>query len=322
MDEYEKAAWLAVAEKYNLKQLAYGNGKSYQFPPHWSNGWIAEMRPAPGLFVSSAWFTPNQKITHTVNVSKPCMWIFCVDCGEVIYSQQGKPARCLTPMNHVIINPQKQFRFTFPKDIHACFTSVLVFDDFIQSFLQAREEKTRMGITDAMDWESENYNTPNTMLILEQIRWGVRNMDMPLLGFEGMVLHLLASIARNAPEVPKRRSHRRNYVTWENEQKVFHVKTEMDQDILNVPPVSELAKRAGMSESKFRLSFKNIYGIPLYHYIQREIMKRAMQFLSEDHLSIRDIAERCGYQNAAKFAAAFKKIHGITPREFRKAFNL
>jgi AraC-like DNA-binding protein len=39
--------------------------------------------------------------------------------------------------------------------------------------------------------------------------------------------------------------------------------------------------------------------ILIYHYIRLETMKRAMQFLSADHLSIRDIAERCGYKNAA-----------------------
>ncbi|MCS4478041.1 helix-turn-helix domain-containing protein [Clostridium botulinum] len=51
-------------------------------------------------------------------------------------------------------------------------------------------------------------------------------------------------------------------------------------------------------------------------------MKRAMQLLSADHLSIRNISELCGYKNPAKFAAAFKNIHGITPSDFRKSFNL
>ncbi|MCS4463649.1 hypothetical protein JTT01_03285 [Clostridium botulinum] len=51
-----------------------------------------------------------------------------------------------------------------------------------------------------------------------------------------------------------------------------------------------------MSESKLRQSFKNHYGIPLYRYIRIETMKRAMQLLSADHLSIRNISELCGYK--------------------------
>ncbi|MDF2888546.1 MAG: AraC family transcriptional regulator [Lacrimispora sp.] len=51
-------------------------------------------------------------------------------------------------------------------------------------------------------------------------------------------------------------------------------------------------------------------------------MKRAMQLLSSDYLSIQHIAELCGYKNASKFTAEFQEIHGITPSQFRKTFNL
>ncbi|QIB70481.1 helix-turn-helix transcriptional regulator [Aminipila butyrica] len=322
MNQYQTASWGAMAKKYNLNQRTYGQGTGYDFPPHWSNGWIVESCPAEGLFVSSAWFTPEKKIVHTVDIKKPCLWIFCIDCGDLIYSQQGKSAVTFTPITHVLINPQRPFHLTFPSGIHTCFTSVLVFDDFLQPFLQSKTTPPKISIEDAKSWETEHYNTPNTMLILEQIRWALRNADMPLLAYEGMVLHLLCSIARNYPAVPDRRSNRRNYVTWENEQKIYAVKLKIDENILQVPPMEELVKTAGMSESKLRLSFKNTYQIPLYDYIRREKMKRAMQLLSADHLSIRDISERCGYKNAAKFSAAFQDVHGMTPSEFRKAFNL
>ena len=322
MNEYQAASWGAMAKKYNLKQNTYGPGTGYYFPPHWSNGWIVEACPAEGLFVSSAWFTPDKNMVHAIDVQKPCLLIFCIDCGNITYSQQGRAASVFTPMTHVLVNPQRPFHLTFPKGVHTCFTSVLVFDDFLQPFLHTRKDSPKISIEDTKAWETEHYNTPNTMLIMEQIRWAIRNADMPLLAFEGMVLHLLCSIARNYPVTPERRSSRRNYVTWENEQKVYSVKLKIDENILQVPPMEELTKIAGMSESKLRLSFKNIYQIPLYDYIRREKMKRAMQLLSADHLSIRDISERCGYKNASKFAAAFQDIHGITPSEFRKAFNL
>lgn len=322
MNEYQAASWGAMAKKYNLKQNTYGPGTGYYFPPHWSNGWIVEAYPAEGLFVSSAWFTPDKNMVHAIDVQKPCLLIFCIDCGNITYSQQGRAASVFTPMTHILVNPQRPFHLTFPKGVHTCFTSVLVFDDFLQPFLHTRKDSPKISIEDTKAWETEHYNTPNTMLIMEQIRWAIRNADMPLLAFEGMVLHLLCSIARNYPVTPERRSSRRNYVTWENEQKVYSVKLKIDENILQVPPMEELTKIAGMSESKLRLSFKNIYQIPLYDYIRREKMKRAMQLLSADHLSIRDISERCGYKNASKFAAAFQDVHGITPSEFRKAFNL
>jgi AraC-like DNA-binding protein len=322
MDEYRASSWNALADKYKLTKRAYGKGQIYDFPPHWSNGWIAELNPAKGLFVSSAWLTPSEEIVHTINSNKPFMMIFCVDCGEIICSQQGKKRQVLSPITHLIINPQKQFTFTFSKNIHYCFTSVLIFDDFIKPFLKERINTPKISVEDAKLWKTQHYNTPDIMLVLEQLRWAVRNTDMPLLAFEGMTLHLLSAITRNFPDIPKRRSNRRHYVTWENEQKIYQVKTKIDEDILNPPAIIELCRIAEMSESKLRESFKNHYGIPLYKYIRTETMKRAMQLLSADHLSIRNISELCGYKNPAKFAAAFKDVHGITPSDFRKSFNL
>ena len=322
MNEYEKLSWGAMANNYNLKSRPYGEGTTYNFLPHWSNGWISEMNPSEGLFAASAWFTSNKEIVHKINTDKDCLWIFCIDCGEILYKQQGKRTQKFSPITHMVINPKKPFSFTFLKDEHYCFTSVLISEEFIQSFLKNRKNPPKISVEDAKLWETQHLNTPNIMLILEQIRWAVRNSDIPLLAYEGMVLHLLSSIVRNFPEIPKRRSSRRNYVTWENEQKIYKVKEIIDKDILNIPSMNELCKVAEMSESKLRESFKNTYGIPLYQYIRVEIMKRGMQLLSADHLSIRDIAEHCGYKNAAKFSAAFKAVHGITPSEFRKAFNL
>lgn len=322
MKDQKKLSWGHMASNYNLADRPYGLGRTYNFPPHWSNGWISEMNPAEGLFAASAWFTPDRKIVHRINTDKACLWILCVDCGEIIYTQQGKKAQGLSPITHMIINPQKSFSFTFSEKEHYCFTSVLVYDDFIQTYLKNRENAPKIGVEDAKLWETQHLNTPNIMLILEQIRWAVRNSDISLLAYEGMVLHLLCSIARNFPEIAKRRASRRNYVTWENEQKIYNVKDLIDKDILNIPSIEELCKVGEMSESRLRESFKNTYGIPLYKYIRNEIMKRGMQLLSADHLSIRDIAERCGFKNASKFSAAFKAVHGITPSEFRKSFNL
>ncbi|WP_252225541.1 AraC family transcriptional regulator [Clostridium sp. ZBS2] len=322
MYEYKDSSWKALADKYNLTKRPYGKGQIYDFPHHWSNGWIAEINPAKGLFVSSAWLTPSEQIVHTINSSDPFMLLFCIDCGEIVYSQQGKKKQALSPITHLIINPQKQFTFTFSKDVHYCFTSVLIFDDFIKPFLKDRTNAPKISVEDAKLWKTQHYNTPDIMLILEQIRWAVRNTDMPLLAFEGMTLHLLSAITRNFPDIPKIRSSRRHYVTWENEQKIYEVKTKIDEDILNPPAIIELCRIAEMSESKLRESFKNHYGIPLYKYIRIETMKRAMQLLSADHLSIRNISELCGYKNPAKFAAAFKDVHGITPSYFRKSFNL
>lgn len=323
MDQYQKVSFDALQEVYNLKKREYGFGTLSYIPAlEEIDGWIAQMRPAKGLFVSSAWFTPDKTLVHQIDCTLDFMWIINIDCGDIIYSQQGKPSITYTSGTHIITNPKKKFRLTFPTEVHACFTSVLIFDEYIQTILRNHKQTSPIRIKDAKNWTPQHYDTPNVLLILEQIRWGVRNADMPLFAFEGMVIHLLSAIARNYPNIAERRGNRRNYITWENEQKIFEAKKALDENILQPVSLKELCKITEMSESMLRLSFKNVYQITISKYIRTEIMKKAMLLLSSDHLSIRDIAEQCGYKNPAKFAAAFKDIHGITPSEFRKVFNL
>lgn len=323
MNQYEVLSFHSLHDIYLFKKETYGNGIITYIPSvEEIDGWIVTMQPDERLYVSSAWFTPSQTLVHTMDSSKEFMWIITIDCGDIIYSQQGKPSIHLSSGTHIIINPKKKFRFTFPNGIHTCFTSILVFEDYLRTLLQGKNGADLLTIEAMKCWKRVHYDTPNVLLIMEQIRWGVRNSDMPLLAYEGMLIHLLCAIARNYPHAEKRRSSRRHYITWENEQKIYQVKKALDENILEPKSLKELCKISEMSESMLRLSFKNVYQITLSRYIRTEIMKRAMLLLSADHLSIRDIAEQCGYKNPAKFAAAFKDIHGITPSEFRKAFNL
>ncbi|GCD08638.1 helix-turn-helix domain-containing protein [Clostridium tagluense] len=312
----------AMAANFGLEKRPYGNGIKYNFPPSWENGWIMEMNAAKGLFVSSAWFIPTKTLSYTMEIEKPCMLIFCVDCGDITFTQRGKSAKHLTPINHVIVNPKKPLKITFPANVHTCYTCVLVFEEFIQKFLKDRPLDPPFSMDNLACLQETHYNTPNITLVLEQIRWGVRSGDMPLMNFECKMGELLSLIVCNTQRERPWIDNRRNHVTWENEQKTYGVKVNIDQDVLNPPSMIAMCRLAEMSETKLRRSFKQLYHMTIFDYIRTETMKRAMMFLGADELSIKNIAEKCGYESPSKFTAAFKKTHGITPRQFRKGFGL
>jgi AraC family transcriptional regulator len=46
-------------------------------------------------------------------------------------------------------------------------------------------------------------------------------------------------------------------------------------------------------------------------------MERAKDLLATDEEPITEIAFRCGYDNSAHFAAAFRRCAGLSPREYR-----
>lgn len=313
--------WGAWAKQFGFEQRSHTFYAGYTLPSSWENGWITEVHPAEGLFAASAWFTTEQTLEYTLHIDRPCLWIFCVDCGDITLTQRGKSPRKLGLFNQLVINPQKPMRLTIPANTHACFTSVLIFDSFIESFLSANGLSYPIRVQDAKKWKPQHVDSPNVMMVLEQIRWGVRGNRMPQPAYLCKAIELLCLIAHNM-DTEKQKRTRRHYVTWNNEMKLYRVRERIDNDPLHAPTTEEMCRLAEMSESKLRISFKSLYGMTLYAYIREAIMKRAMQMMGDDELSIKNIAAQCGYENPAKFAAVFKQTYGVTPSGFRKGFGL
>lgn len=83
--------------------------------------------------------------------------------------------------------------------------------------------------------------------------------------------------------------------------------------------IEEIACLFNVSESYLRCIFKGVYGVPVYTYTRVLKMQKAALHLIHNDLSIIEIAGECGYDNPSKFSAAFKKVMGENPTEYRKA---
>ena len=63
--------------------------------------------------------------------------------------------------------------------------------------------------------------------------------------------------------------------------------------------------------------FKQIYGVPIYHYIREYRLEQAAVELVRGTKSVTQIAQDAGYDNASKFSECFKKRYGTTPSQYR-----
>lgn len=82
--------------------------------------------------------------------------------------------------------------------------------------------------------------------------------------------------------------------------------------------VEELSKSFDIPESTLRKNFRIIYGSPIYKYIKNHKMNLAAEILKNDkNVKISDVAERVGYDNPSKFAAAFKDVMSVTPMAYK-----
>jgi AraC-like DNA-binding protein len=86
--------------------------------------------------------------------------------------------------------------------------------------------------------------------------------------------------------------------------------------------VEELAKIALMSETKLKKLFKQVYGMGLYEYYQKNRMHQAKEMLISGKYKISEIGIKLGYSNLSNFSVAFKKEFGCLPSEYRSGIEL
>ena len=85
----------------------------------------------------------------------------------------------------------------------------------------------------------------------------------------------------------------------------------------NIADVGSLADDMGISRSGFQHLYKKIFGVNVMTDVINARMERASQLLATTNLSVREVAERCGYSNEYGFMKRFKTHFGKTPTEFR-----
>lgn len=82
-------------------------------------------------------------------------------------------------------------------------------------------------------------------------------------------------------------------------------------------PVAQLARIANLSESRFKVVFRETFGMPPAEYIVRQRIDRAAKLLSEGKLSITEIAFELGFPSSQYFSTAFKRYRLITPSQWQ-----
>jgi len=82
--------------------------------------------------------------------------------------------------------------------------------------------------------------------------------------------------------------------------------------------VGALASLVNVSRSTFAERFTAVMGVPPARYLALWRMKIAERRLSQDRVSVAQVAMRLGYDSEASFARAFKRITGYSPGRYRR----
>lgn len=81
--------------------------------------------------------------------------------------------------------------------------------------------------------------------------------------------------------------------------------------------IEDIARGVNLSKYYLLHSFKKQYGITVNNYLTNFRIERALEMLNEN-VKTAEIAEKCGFSDNGYFCKVFKKVMGISVRDYRK----
>lgn len=83
--------------------------------------------------------------------------------------------------------------------------------------------------------------------------------------------------------------------------------------------LDDVCKISMVSKTYFCYLFKLLTGQTFVEYLLNKRISRAMELLRQSDMSVTDIGQTVGFNDPTNFSRAFKRLKGISPREYRNA---
>lgn len=104
--------------------------------------------------------------------------------------------------------------------------------------------------------------------------------------------------------------------TLKNE--ISNIKGFLDENYSKKINLDDLSNKFYINKNYLNRIFKEKFGITITHYVSQVRITKSKELLRFTDKTIENIAIECGFDGANYYCRVFKKIEGITPREYRK----
>ena len=93
----------------------------------------------------------------------------------------------------------------------------------------------------------------------------------------------------------------------------------LEGDLREAPSMAELARHLQLHPTSVCRAFKQSTGLPPHQYLLSRRIECAKEMMGDPARSLTEIALDCGFSDSSQFSVVFKRIVGLTPREYRRS---
>jgi AraC-like DNA-binding protein len=95
----------------------------------------------------------------------------------------------------------------------------------------------------------------------------------------------------------------------------------MNADLSRDLALDEIARSVNLSHSRLRSLFKAETGMSPRYYLKHLRMQEAKRLAESTFLNVKQIMNSLGMRDESHFVRDFKRIHGVTPSQYRTNYN-
>lgn len=126
-------------------------------------------------------------------------------------------------------------------------------------------------------------------------------------------------VCRLLAELEKREERPLYALNNRDVQVVYQVRDNVLSRLDQPPSIPALALGAGMSPTKLKRLFSQVFGNSLFNYYQSFRMQEAARLLREDQLSVSAAGYRLGFTNMSHFSKIFAAHMGMKPKQYSRS---
>jgi two-component system response regulator YesN len=99
------------------------------------------------------------------------------------------------------------------------------------------------------------------------------------------------------------------------------IKEYIERDPLDRITIPELTAKTTVGKNLIHLVFRKTQNKTIIRFQLEKRMEEACRILEEGRKTISQIAYKCGYREQANFSSDFKKVYGVTPKEWMHYYD-
>ncbi len=99
--------------------------------------------------------------------------------------------------------------------------------------------------------------------------------------------------------------------------RLMEAKEILSNNLENPPSLTELSKRLGLNTTKLKKEFKEVFGLPVFKYLQNERLTTAHNLIRKKEATVQEAAWHVGYDSLSSFSNAFAKKFGYRPSQIK-----